>query len=355
MNALLSHWQKWSIVNDFQAIDAAVGADWAALDGARIFMTGGTGFVGGWLLESLHHATQSAGRQFDVTVLSRDPAKFYRAKPHLASWKGLQLVAGNVSDFAFADGPFDYLLHAATDASAALNRDNPRQMFETILGGTRRALDFAVAKNVRRTLFLSSGAVYGQQPWNVEKIAEDWTGAPQCNAPVNAYAEGKRAAEMLCAIYGKQFGTVISTARIFAVLGPYLSLDTHFAAGNFIRDAMQGQEIIVQGDGRPCRSYLYAADLSVALLRMLARGPAGIAYNVGSEHAVSIADLAGAVARVIGGNSRILGKTDSGWNPGRYIPAMSHFNAEFGAVSTIDLDEAIARTALWNGWKPWVK
>lgn len=342
------------IHRDLETIAAQVGSDWSALDGARIFVTGGTGFIGGWLLEALRHAAEG-GRRFHITVLSRDPEKFRAAKPHLADWDALTLSRGDIADFAFPDGGFDYLIHAATDASAALNRDDPRQMFETVVQGTRRTLDFATEKKVRRMLFLSSGAVYGQQPWEVPHVAENWSGAPDCTVPVNAYGEGKRAAEMLCAIYGKQFGVTVSTARIFAVLGPRLSLDAHFAAGNFIRDAMKGEEIVIQGDGRPCRSYLYAANLVTALLRMLARGPAGQAYNLGSEQAVSIAELAQAVSRVIGGACRILGKPDPGWNPGRYVPSMGKFNAEFGAVDSVDLDEAIARTALWNGWKPWQK
>lgn len=339
------------ILRDLDMIAAHVGADWSALDGARIFITGGTGFIGGWLLEALRHAAQ-AGRGFDITMLSRDPEKFRVAKPYLADWDALTLVQGDVADFAFPDGGFDYLIHAATDASATLNRDDPRQMFETIVQGTRRALDFATAKQVRRTLFLSSGAVYGQQPFEMSHVAENWNGAPDCTVPVNAYGESKRAAEMLCAIYAKQFGVTVSTARIFAVLGPRLSLDAHFAAGNFIRDAMKGEEIVIQGDGRPCRSYLYVADLVTGLLRMLARGPAGHAYNLGSEQAVSIAELAQAVSRVMGGAYRILGKPDPGWNPGRYVPSMTKFNAQFGSVDTVRLDEAILRTALWNGWKP---
>ena len=336
---------------DLDAIVASVGADWGPLDGARFFVTGGTGFIGGWLLEALRHAA-NAGRKFEIVVISRDPDRFRRSKPHLAGWNALTLARGGVADFAFPEGGFDYLIHAAADASAALNRDNPRLMFETVVQGTRRALDFAVEKKVRRMLFLSSGAVYGQQPWEVSHVPETWNGAPDCNVAVNAYGESKRAAEMLCAIYAKQFGVTFTTARIFAVLGPGLSLDAHFAAGNFIRDALRGEEIIIQGDGRPCRSYLYAADLVIALLRMMARGPASQAYNLGSELAVSITELAQAVAQVIGGSYRILGQADAGWNPGRYVPAMGKFNAEFGTAYSVGLKEAIARTAIWNGWNP---
>jgi NAD dependent epimerase/dehydratase family len=103
-----------------------------------------------------------------------------------------------------------------------------------------------------RVLNLSSGAVYGQQPFDFEHISEDWRGAPDCRRTINAYAEGKRAAEMLCAIYEKQFGLNITTTRTFALLGPYLSLDTHFAAGNVICDTIGERKLLCKVVGLLC-------------------------------------------------------------------------------------------------------
>jgi dTDP-glucose 4,6-dehydratase len=221
-----------------------------------------------------------------------------------------------------------------------------------VVEGTRRVLDFAVDKKPEKILFLSSGAVYGQQPWEMERVAEDWIGAPNCLDPRAAYAEGKRAAEMMCAIYGKQFGLQISIARIFALLGPYLSLGIHFAAGNFIRDAMQRKPIVVNGNGLPCRSYLYAADLTVWLWHMLQRAQPNKPYNVGSDESVSIKQLAERTSVVLGsGEYKVLGADDAGWNLGRYVPDTSMIGRELGLHKTVSLDEAIRRTALWHGWK----
>jgi Nucleoside-diphosphate-sugar epimerases len=201
--------------------------------------------------------------------------------------------------------------HAATDASADLNDSDPLRMFDTIVEGTRRALDFALACKTERFFFFSSGAVYGAQPWDLAHVPETHLGAPDLTTHRSAYGEGKRAAEMLCTIAARQHGLDIVTARIFALLGPLLSLDIHFAAGNFIRDAMAGKTIVVEGAGRAVRSYLYAADLTVWLWAMLLRAPAGVIYNVGSEESVSIAELAERVARLAEG----AGVRDSG--PGR--------------------------------------
>lgn len=343
---------NWNISEDFSEINSAIGPQWEAFNRARIFITGGTGFIGTWLLESFYYAASVSSYQFSITVLSRNPDAFLHTRPHLARWNGLQIIPGDVSNFTFPDGHFNYCIHAATDASAALNRDNPRQMFETILSGTRRVLDFALEKKIKHILLLSSGAVYGQQPWDMERVSEDWLGGPDCTNVVNTYAEAKRAAEMLCAIYQKQFGLNVSIARIFALLGPHLPLDKHFAAGNFIQNGLKAEDIIVRGDGRPCRSYLYAADLVVALLRMLTSDEKNGTYNLGSERSVSIAELAQAVAKIMHRKHQILNEVDSGWNAGRYVPDMSKFNTKFGVIEKATLEEAIIRTALWNGWKP---
>ena len=332
---------------DLAAVQTALAPLWWRLAGARIFMTGGTGFIGRWMLEALARADTD----IEVTVLSRDPAAFAARVPHLA--RRFRLVAGDVTGFALPDGRFTHVIHAATDASAALNASDPRRMFDTIVTGTRHALDFAVERGAERFFFLSSGAVYGAQPWEVTHVAEDWLGGPDQRDPRSAYGEGKRAAEMLCAIYGKQFGLDVVNARIFALLGPLLSLDIHFAAGNFIRDAIAGGTIRVEGAGTAIRSYLYAADLTVWLWTLLISGDRGAVFNVGSEEAVSVADLARRTATLLGApDVEILGRPDPGWNPGRYVPSTAAIRGSLGLSPTTSLDEAIRRTALSNGWTP---
>lgn len=332
---------------DFDAIGRALAPLWPRLAGSRIFVTGGTGFIGRWLLEALARS----GIDVRVTLLTRNPARFAERAPHLAG--RFELLAGDIVDFTAPPGSFTYVIHGATDASAELNAGDPRRMFDTIVAGTRRVLDFAVERRAQRLLFMSSGAVYGVQPWDVPHIAEGWHGGPDTRDPKSAYGEGKRAAETLCAIYGRQFGLDVVTARIFALLGPLLTLDIHFAAGNFIRDAMAGRTIRVESAGTAVRSYLYAADLTVWLWTLMLGAAKGAVYNVGSEEAVSIADLARRTAAALGGPGvEILGRADPGWNPGRYVPSTAAIRRELGVLPTIGLDEAIRRTALANGWKP---
>ncbi|MBT4731854.1 NAD(P)-dependent oxidoreductase [Candidatus Woesearchaeota archaeon] len=342
----------WNINQDLEEILNGARKAFKSLDGANIFLTGGTGFIGKWLLDSVFYANNKLNLNITVTVLTRNSKAFLSNFPHFKSYPSVSYITGDIRDLKDVDGEYTHLVHAATDASAYLNENDPKKMFDTIIQGTQCALDFAKEKSIKHTLFLSSGAIYGQQPWEMERVNEDWFGSLDCLNPKNTYSEAKRAAEMLCSIYGKQFGLNISVARIFSLLGPYLPLDSHFAAGNFINNAINSKPIVVNGNGLPCRSYLYVADLTVWLWNMLAFAKSGKVYNVGSDESISISELAERVSNVLGdGDYQILSREEKGWNPGRYVPDTTLITSELGVKRMVSLDEAIIKTAIWNGWK----
>lgn len=340
------HTDGWSIRNDLSLIKHQTASLWHSLQNAHLFITGGTGFIGRWFLEALHHANRELQLDLSITLLSRSPESFKKKCPHLCQGWRLNLIAGDVNA-PLPTANYTHIIHAATDASADLNEHQPLTVFKTVVQGTENILELARHLPDSRTLFLSSGAVYGQQPDSLERISESWNGSPDPQSPRNAYAEAKRAAEMLCAIYHKQFAVNVTSARIFSLLGPFLPLDIHFAAGNFIRDAMAGQPVIVNGNGLPVRSYLYPADLIICLLHLLTHGQAGTAYNVGSERSISIGELAKTIAELIGdGRYEIRGAADRGWNNGRYVPDTSRLRNEFGLSEYTSLETAILNTSL---------
>jgi dTDP-glucose 4,6-dehydratase len=223
---------------------------------------------------------------------------------------------------------------------------DPRKVFDSIVLGTRRVLDFADAHGVSRLLLASSGAVYGTQPPELERIAESYTGAPDPLLPHAAYGNGKRAAEWLACSSGLD----VTIARIFALLGPGMPLNGPFAAGNFVRDTLAGDTIRIQGDGRPLRSYLYMADLVVWLLRMLESGAPGQAYNVGSEHALSIRELAQAISQAAQVDARLapLQTSDAQTLPPRYVPDTRKARETLQLPDTTALHAALTKTLQWN-------
>ncbi len=323
---------------------------WDELRGQRLFITGGTGFFGSWLMESLAWANDKLGLNARAVVLTRDPGAFARKAPHLVNHPAISIHIGDVRDFAFPEGQFSHAIHAATDVNARSDAEHRLLTFDTIVEGARRFMEFAAHAGAKKALLASSGAVYGRQPPDMPRMPEDYTGGPEPADPRSAYGEGKRAAETLSALYAGQHGVALKIARGFAFVGPYLPLDTHVAVGNFIRDGLRGGPILVNGDGAAYRSYLYAADLAVWLWTILLRGESSRPYNVGSEQEISIGALARAVAKACqpGAEVCIAQQVMPGVTPERYVPDTRHALSGLGLRTWIPLDEAIQRTIRWH-------
>lgn len=316
-----------------------------------LLLTGGTGFFGRSLLRHIAARNgDSRSSQIAVTVLTRSPSEFLGRFPEFAGHAWLSFRKGDVllgpSGFP-ADGAFTHVLHAAADST--LGPKLPAVCrFDQIVAGTRNCLDFAVRVGARRFLLTSSGGVYGAQPESIERIPETYLGMPDPLVATNVYGVAKRVAEHLCALYSGQHGLETVVARCFAFVGPDLPLDAHFAVGNFIRDALYQAEITVAGNGTPVRSYLHQDDLAGWLMALLERGTSQQAYNVGSDEAISIRELAHLVRDLVAPDKPVrvqghAGADNAGRN--RYVPDIDKARAELNLNVTIPLADAIASTA----------
>lgn len=315
-------------------------------NGSNIFVTGATGFFGKWLLESFLYLNRELCLNSSICALSRNPEKFLKQFPSFKTERCITWIKGDIRTFEFPPEQYNYIIHAATDADAKLNSENPLLMLDTITEGTKRILEFASKQQeLKSFLLISSGAVYGEQSRNITHISESDSFFIDINNPGSAYAEGKRLSELYCSIYAKQYNIPIRIARCFAFVGPYLPLDKHFAIGNFIRDGLNGNNITIQGDGSPLRSYMYAADLVTWLWIILLKGSENGVYNVGSDNPISIKELAFSIAGFFPGITvNILNQvrpTDRNQN---YIPDVSKFKKRFNVNQNTDLEEAIQRT-----------
>jgi len=326
---------------------------WDELRGKSIFITGGTGFLGCWLLESFAWASDKLGLCATAVVLTRDPVAFMKKAPHLATHPAIHLYTGDVRSFEFPPGHFSHVIHMATDENHRLTVKDPMLMLDTILHGAWHTLDFARYCGAQKFLLGSSGAVYGIQPPDLTCIPEEYNSAIDVTDPAVAFMEGKRVAELLCLNYSRQYGIEGKVFRGFTFVGPYLPLGIHYAIGNFIGDAIRSRPIQVKGDGTPYRSYLYAADAVIWLWTMLCRGEAGRIYNIGSEEDLTIAEVAARVAEVIKppGVVRIASHPTPGQPPERYVPLTRRARMELGLKQYIGLSEAIERTVQWYSVK----
>jgi len=330
---------------------------WEELRGKRIFITGGTGFFGCWLLESFAWANDKLDLNASALVLSRNPVAFEKKAPHLFHHPAIQFLTDDINDFIFPEGPFSHLIHSAVYQQPAGEKASNLAMVNEMLTGTKRVLDFCVQAKVKKMLLVSSGAVYGKAPAHLEKIPEDFSDAIDPTVTSSAYHHAKRMMESLSVLYAEENDFEAKIARCFAFIGPYLQLDRSFAVSDFILNALSARSITVKGDGKTVRSYLYMADLAIWLWMILFRGITCKPYNVGSELPVTIRELAEAIANESEPpqNVSILRNNIIGVAQDHYLPDTARARSELGLLQNVPLPVVIRKTMQWyngkNSWK----
>lgn len=321
----------------------------------QLLLSGGTGFFGKALLRFWARPENAALRPARAVIVSRDPSRLLQQYPQFEALKWIEWLT---ADLAALDGSgvaslaerldgITHVLHAATESTNGPALSHQTQ-FDQILHGTRTML--ALAKSLGRPKFLitSSGGVYGKAPAGMTHIAEDYLGMPDPLEAKNAYSVAKRASEHLCALAAHEHGLPVVVCRPFAFSGPDLPLDVHFAIGNFVRDALFAEKIAVNGDGSPMRSYLDQEDLAEWLLSLLNDGEPGQAYNIGSDVAISIYDLAHLVRDLIapGKPVEVRAQYDDVSPRQFYVPDTRKIRSALGLRQRISLEESILRMSL---------
>lgn len=337
---------------DFEFIYQSSSESLPLLRGKKLLLTGGTGFFGKWILGFLNYANRVHDLQLEIHVLSRNPDRFLEHFPQFKH-ELLHFIKGDIRTFSF-EKAVDFVIHAATEASAKLNEERPSEMFDVIVQGTKQLLKVCETVGVGRILITSSGAVYGKQSSEITHQNDESLSAPDIHSVANAYAEGKRVSELLGAFHSQETGQTVNFARCYAFVGPYLPLDSHFAIGNFINDCLEGREISIKGDGTACRSYMYAADLVIWLVKILTHGKNVRSYNVGSEDSVSIGELAAKVESAwleLTGSRvgfKILGIAQSDAQIQRYVPKTERASVELGLRLGYSFENSLLKTLTWN-------
>ena len=298
-------------------------------DEINIFITGGTGFFGKSILAYLKQGNFS---EISLTILSRNPEKFLKKNPEFRNMPKINFEMGDVRNFSFPPKKFDYIIHGAAPSHSLPQGE----MRDIIVNGTKRVIDFAKIQNIKKMLFISSGAVYGNMQ-NATTFKENM----QC-FPTTEYAIGKYDAEKMC--IESQIPVVI--ARCFAFVGQYLDFDSHIAIGNFISNCLKNIPIEITGTGTPLRSYLYADDLVEWLFTILFKGCCGEIYNVGSDKPISIRQLAELTGQTL--NSKfppiLHHGSDTRQASSNYIPNIEKCKIQLGLSVKTSLQDAIIKT-----------
>lgn len=322
-----------------------------ALRNETLLVTGGTGFFGTWLAEMVSGLNDVHKFGCRLVLMARRPNLFHEKAPHLAQRPDIILIGQDTGRLIELPPEISYVIHAAASPDSRLHASDPLQTIDTIVNGTNSVLAAATRlPALKKILLVSSGLIYGAQPWEMPAIPESFMGTVDCSAAISAYGEAKRMSETIAAAYRSQHRLPITTVRPFAFIGPYQLMDRPWAINNFIRDGLRGGPIRILGDGTSVRSYMYPSDMAFWLMRMLVDGTPGRSYNLGSPAGITLKELAEKIASCFPNPIRIECRflTNEIARRSRFVPDISLAMNTLGLAINVDLDTAIRRTILWN-------
>jgi len=323
--------------------------------GKEIFLTGLTGLFGRPVLELLCHEKKRCQDDAPVNILTRSTECLYQSFPCLREYSFIRPQEGDIRDYESPKGISpELLIHAASvgNREKFLGVDE-QERFDVVDIGTRNILQQSEKWKLNKVLMISSGSVYGDNGQN--RVDESCRIGPDTvNNPEACYAEGKRAAEVRAIMHGRKYSVNVTIARCFAFCGPGLPLDINFSIGNFIRDALEGRDITVLGDGTPVRSFMYTYDLAIWLFCLAVQGGDKEAYNIGSSRDISIGELALLVRGILSPSSEVrIEDGDKQCSQGRrsganrwYVPDTRKIQREFNLRELTSLEETIYQTAM---------
>lgn len=323
----------------------------SSLKGSLLVITGGTGFVGSWLLEMISILNEEYNFQSRVHIIANEVDFFKKRHPHLASRPEITFAKNDVRNLLELPRDTNWLIHAAAVRDRQFHSICPIETLNTISNGTEQVLRASLqCSELKMFLNMSSGLVYGSQPDEVPRVPESYSGAPPLNNINALYAQAKRYGENLCTAFRAQERLPTMSVRPFSFIGPFQDLDSPWAVTNFIRDAINGRDVRVLGDGKAIRSYMYPSDMALWLLVMMVSAEPGACYNIGSPEEINLADLAKKIVDYTSPSSRVLLSMGDSTNSkfSRLVPDVNLAIEKLKLKQTVSLNQAIAKTIEWH-------
>lgn len=315
------------------------------LKSSHILITGGTGFVGTWLIEMLNLLNKEFNLNIQVYVIARNEPQNYSFNRDT----NVHFIKLDIRNLKEIPSSINYIIHAAGSPDSREHVSNSIKTVETFYKGTQNILDIASRlPNLIKIIHFSSNKIYGSNYSTIPLEEKSSIIAGYSNQDI--YSESKRISETLCKAYISELGLPIIIVRPFAFIGPFQSLDKPWAINNFIRDAILGGPIRILGNELTTKSYMYGSDLANYVLNILALGKVGEVYNVGSSQPTTLLELAIKIKNIINSEIEILIKSSkNNYSQTSFdVPQTSKIENELQLISSFNIDDALKRTILWN-------
>lgn len=296
---------------------------WDKLSGANILVTGATGLIGGCLVETL---MMNPKRNYQVYASGRNEERARLRFKAFVDVPAFHFVKYNVMQPLESEVNFDYIIHAASNASPNFFAKSPVEVIKSNIDGVAHLMDYGLAHEMKRFLFISSGEVYGEGDGRI--FTEDYSGYVNCATPRACYPSSKRAAETLCVAYAAEYGTDVVIARPCHTYGPHFTEQDNRVYAQFIRNVLRGEDIVMKSTGEQFRSWCYVVDCVSALLYVLLKGENSQAYNIADAKSnITIRELAETIAD-FGGKKVIVDAPDADEMKGFNVVTKSVFSTE---------------------------
>ncbi|MDC0395156.1 NAD(P)-dependent oxidoreductase [Alphaproteobacteria bacterium] len=320
----------------------------AQLKGQSIAVIGGTGFVGTWIAELVAIINDKFEGNITLELLGRSTALWATKHPHLCRDDIVLRTQDVRSPFSLREDT-TLVIYAAGIADPSIHASDAYKVYQTNVVGIENALHSASRlPRIARFLNISSGLAAAGS--TTDAISERNIGILDFTRIQNMYAQSRRTAESLACIFGAQYRVPITTARAFTFIGPYQSIDAPWAINNFIRDAINGNNIRIRGDGSTRRGYLYGSDVAVWLLKIAVAGGNGDIYNVGGGEVISHSEVAEALVKlcknkldiVFTGRSTVLDRKHD------FFPDLTYGKSSLNLEQAFNVSLSLERSMQWH-------
>ena len=293
---------------------ADIALPWERLKGKNILITGATGLIGRSFVNVL---MQRCSLGFHVYASGRNRNKgLHTFKAYIDS-PFFHFIEHDITTPLKYDIKFHFILAGASGASPLLYASNPVGIMKTNIYGVDNLLSYGKDYGMEKLVYISSGEIYGEGDGRI--FTEDYNGVIDCTKARSCYPSAKRAAETLCVSYSHQYGMDVTIARPCHVYGPFFKDDDNRVYAQFIRNVVNGEDIVMKSDGSQYRSWCYVVDCVSALLHIMLKGESGQAYNIADASSnITIRELAEMIARI--GNRKVITEAPSATEKAGYNP-----------------------------------